>query len=125
MQAGRVVYDLSNNLYRARELSRDPLPMDALRFSSPKEAEAVEIVNQGRVNNVEVNHDGGNIEISGSVRGTRGGNYRPVLTLNGDGRIIPEGTRCNCEAFFKSKVLNAPCAHLLALRLHHSRSERA
>ena len=44
IQAGRVVYDIHKDTYQARELSRDPLDMSALRFSSPEEEEALTLL---------------------------------------------------------------------------------
>jgi hypothetical protein len=43
-QAGRVIHDLALDVYRLRELARDPLPLDALRYSSAAEQEAAAIV---------------------------------------------------------------------------------
>ncbi len=39
-QAGRVMYDLDKQVFRLRELAREPLPMGALRFASPQEEKA-------------------------------------------------------------------------------------
>ena len=39
-QAGRAIWDLNKGVYRARELSREPLPMDKLRFSNEREERA-------------------------------------------------------------------------------------
>ena len=44
IQAGRVVYDIHKDTYQARELSRDPLDMSQLRFSSPEEEEALTLL---------------------------------------------------------------------------------
>ena len=34
IQEGKVVYDLTSKVYRLRELTKDPLPMDKLRYLS-------------------------------------------------------------------------------------------
>ena len=44
IQAGRVVYDLVNQVYRSRELTQDPLPMDKLRFANDREEEASQFI---------------------------------------------------------------------------------
>ncbi|MEM7392214.1 MAG: SWIM zinc finger family protein, partial [Verrucomicrobiota bacterium] len=36
-QAGRAIYDLTDGVYRVRELTRDPLPAEKLRFSNERE----------------------------------------------------------------------------------------
>src|SRR4029079_10774909 len=40
VQAGRAIFDLDRGVYRKRELTRDPLPVDKLRFASEREAAA-------------------------------------------------------------------------------------
>ena len=41
---GRAMFDLAKGVYRARELARDPLPMDKLRFSNPREEAATRLL---------------------------------------------------------------------------------
>ena len=48
-QAGRAVFDLSQQRWAWRELLREPLSPDQLRLSSPEEDEAVAIVATQRV----------------------------------------------------------------------------
>ena len=45
IQAGRVVYDLDKGVYQKRELTREPLNMDQLRFTSPEEENALKLLN--------------------------------------------------------------------------------
>ena len=45
-QAGRAIFDLNKGVYRVRELSREPLPMDALRFANLREESATRFVVQ-------------------------------------------------------------------------------
>jgi len=48
-QAGRAIFDLNKGVYRARELSREPLPMDKLRFANPREEAATKLVSASAV----------------------------------------------------------------------------
>ncbi len=48
-QAGRVIYDLNSGLYRVRELTQEPLDMKQLRFSSPLEEKADQLISEGKV----------------------------------------------------------------------------
>ena len=42
-QAGKVIYDLKNNVYRIRELKREGIDIESLRFSSETDKEAYQI----------------------------------------------------------------------------------
>ncbi len=48
-QAGRVIYDLAQGVYRLRELAREPLPLASLRFSSPQEEKAAGLLAMRKV----------------------------------------------------------------------------
>ncbi len=114
-QAGRVIYDLVNEVYRLRELARDPLPLDTLRFASPEEAEAQKLVALHAMSNhkVEAVADGG-IRLSAQARqGDR--QYQVMLRLDADERIV-DGA-CQCNFFTFNRMHRGPCAHMLALRM--------
>lgn len=121
-QAGRAIWDLNKNVYRARELSREPLPMEKLRFSNEREEKATRFLEaravtvQARPSNVE-----GSLELSGSVKeGSKV--LKPSLRLDGDQRMV--FGECTCNFFQQNKLFKGPCEHLLALRLQHSKSYR-
>ena len=119
IQAGRVIYDLHTHVYRLRELSADPLPMDTLRFSSPQEAAATDLVAQGKVRDVELQDLGAvGTTVSGSVLGGRKP-WMTSVTINPDGRVI--GAECTCDHYVRNKLHKGPCEHILALRLIHQR----
>ena len=116
-QAGRAIFDLHRGLWRARELSREPLPMDRLRFASPREASARDLVHQRRVRVTGARPDGrGGVRLSGVVR-DEGRDLEPALTIDPDERML-DG-RCTCRFFFQNKLHKGPCEHLLALRMQH------
>jgi len=118
-QAGRVVYDLTQGVYRLRELARDPLPLDSLRFSSPREQEAVTLLAlEALKENPPAATPEGGVRLSGSARhGDR--RYQVALQLDADQRIA-DGS-CECNQFTQHRLRQGPCAHMLALRLAHAR----
>jgi hypothetical protein len=58
-QAGRAIYDLNKQVYRVRELSREPLPMDKLRFANEREQAANRLVSDETVTVRSVDADQG------------------------------------------------------------------
>ena len=112
-QAGRAIYDLNQNVYRVRELSREPLPMDKLRFDNPREARATELVNAGAVN-VEATQTPNGLKLTGTVKD---GNqtYKPELVIDKDDRIAE--AKCTCHFYVQNKLYKGPCEHILALRI--------
>lgn len=115
VQAGRVVYDLPRQCYALRELSREPLPLETLRFQSAEEDAAAKLVQAGKAKlGAVTRNDKGQLSISGAV--TEGKNqYAPQLTLDGDERMI--AGVCSCNFYQQNKLRKGPCPHLLALRL--------
>lgn len=121
-QAGRAIYDLHAGVYRARELSRDPLPMDRLRFANEREETATGLLDQRRVRVAAQRLDGeGNLNLSGTVRDES-------RTLNVSARIDEDerlrAAECGCRWHFQNKLRRGPCAHILALRMAASRAGR-
>ncbi len=112
-QAGRVIYDMDLKKYRIRELSREPLPMDALRFSSPQEKVANRLVDNGKVS-VRAEQNGGVLKLSGTVQ-DRHRTYHPELWIDGDDRIVRG--KCSCNMYNMNELRKGPCEHLLALRI--------
>lgn len=120
-QAGRVIYDLAQGVYRLRELTRTPLPLDVLRFSSPAEQEAETLIAVQAVTLAPAETiTGGGTRLSGVVRsGDR--RYRAMLLLDADQRIVDAA--CECNQFTQYRLRNGPCAHMLALRIAQARRQ--
>ncbi len=119
-QAGRVMFDLEKGVYRARELSKEPLPVSQLRFSNPREEEAAALVDAGAVQSCKATATPeGGFTIQGTVKkGNR--TYIAQLNIDGDDRLV-NGT--STSGFFKhNRLLKGPCEIMLALRMHHARS---
>ncbi len=114
-QAGRVIYDLTQRVYRLRELTREPLALDDLRFASEAESEAWTLVVLHAVTvQRHLNYPDGSMYVEGTAR-SAGHQYHTHLRLDADLRIADGG--CQCEHFVRNRLRQGPCAHILALRL--------
>ncbi len=117
-QAGRAIYDLDQEVYRVRELSRDPLPMDKLRFANEREQQANQICDRGQVNVTSADtRMNGTVTVRGRVL-----RFTPELVIDRDERMID--ARCSCNFFFQNKLHKGPCEHILALRIAHRKSQK-
>lgn len=113
-QAGRAIYDLNKGVYRARELSREPLPMDRLRFSSKREEQAAKWVEAGAVSSKAQATTDGSTRLSGTVRDGRH-SFEASLVVDRDQRLVDAS--CDCNFFTQNKLYKGPCEHILAVRL--------
>jgi hypothetical protein len=119
-QAGSAIYDLNKNVYRARELSRDPLPLESLRFSNDREASATQFLDGNAVTiSTSLMDSKGVLQLEGTVRHSNH-TYEPKLKIDGDDRII-QG-ECNCNWHQQNKLFKGPCEHILALRMKRSQA---
>jgi hypothetical protein len=113
-QAGRVVYDLDKKMYRIRELSREALPVDSLRFANEREESATRFVDMRKVNlQIEESPDK-IVALSGTVQDSHQV-YRPTLMLDQDQKI--RKASCSCNFYQQNKLMKGPCEHILALRI--------
>ena len=121
-QAGRVMFDLNKQLYRVRELSREPLPLEQLRFANPREADAARFINTNAVTLTERRLDtAGLLHLAGRVSlGDKLVN--PRLTLNRDEQLA--SGECACNWHQQNKLRQGPCEHILALRMQYARERR-
>ena len=121
-QAGRVIYDLTQGVYRLRELARAPLPLDTLRFASPQEAEASALLAQRALRReAAVGTSDGGILLSGiATQGKK--HYQVSLRLDTDERIV--GGECQCNHYTQNRLRHGPCAHMLALRMAQAAAGR-
>lgn len=118
-QAGRAIYDLDKQFFRARELSRDPLPMEKLRFANEREASATRFLQDNAVKIKKVDHkNDGMISIIGQVSG-KSTKYDVEVHVDGDERM--RDANCTCGYFRHNRLLRGPCEHMLALRMFHAK----
>lgn len=114
VQAGRVIYDLSKQVWRVRELSRDPLSPEALRFANPREAAASKIVEAGLVSETNIEPAGKGMKITALVQDKKR-NHRPELQIDGDERLVR--AVCDCSFHQANQLRQGPCEHILAARM--------
>jgi len=113
-QAGRAMYDLNKGVYRVRELAREPLPMDKLRFSNEREEKATRFLEAKAVTVGVRALAAGAIELKGTVKDGRS-THTPELVIDADGRLVK--ATCTCNFFEQNKLFKGPCEHMLAVRL--------
>ncbi|MCB1094102.1 MAG: SWIM zinc finger family protein [Verrucomicrobiae bacterium] len=114
VQAGRAIYDLHAQAYRVRELSRDPLPMAALRFANEREEEANALLRSGSIHVAGSQRDG-MLVIAGKVTDTRKKKFKVQVRVDADARLVHG--ECNCNFYTQNKLRLGPCAHMLAARM--------
>ena len=117
-QAGKAIYDLHTGYYRLRELSRDPLPLDQLRFSNPAEAAATRLV--GSVKFTAKDVPGVGVQLEGVI-GSRNRSYHPVIVIDADERM--SSAHCDCNHYQMNKLHKGPCEHMLALRMAYEQEK--
>jgi len=110
-QAGKVIYDLKNEVYRIRELKREGIDIDSLRFSSETDKEAYTLVENGAVSNLRSNSKEDKTEVTALV----GNTYKTKVFINNDLQII-DG-KCTCNYYYNNKMTKGPCEHILATRI--------
>lgn len=112
-QAGRVIYDLNSGLYRVRELTQEPLDMKQLRFSSPLEEKADQLISDGKIKiDYSVNND--ILNIQGKVKESNT-TYKTEAFIDKDHRLT-DGS-CQCSFYKANGLRQGPCEHILATRM--------
>ncbi len=119
-QAGRAIFDLNKKVYRIRELSREALPMEQLRFANEREAAANRFVDQHNVEVKQAKRVHEMLHLSGTVQDKKH-TYSPELLIDADERLSQ--ATCSCNFFSQNKLFKGPCEHILALRICHSRQD--
>jgi hypothetical protein len=112
-QAGRVIYDLNRNVYRLRELSREPLPFEKLRFDNPREEMAEELLKTKEITFNSQELADGSTRLTGTVKATRK-TYNTQLLIDADEKI--RSADCDCSYYIENKLYKGPCEHMLAIR---------
>jgi len=125
-QAGSVVYDIAENVYRLRELSREPLPLDSLRYHNIREKKANRFVSAGLVeiakSDFETDQHGNEVII---LRGQVLDNaitQSVELSIDIDQRM--KNASCDCDYYKKNKLYKGPCEHILAVRQCHANQKQ-
>ena len=78
-----------------RELSREPLPIERLRFANEREEQATRFLSQNAVEVTDCTSDSsGALTLQGSVR-DKEKTFNPHLTIDPDERMINGECTCN------------------------------
>lgn len=112
IQEGKVVYDLTEQVYRIRELTKDPLPMDRLRYRNEREQEAAQIID-----NLKLQYDKYIIKDKSILHKGSVNEDRPVqveIEITDDEKLV--AGKCSCRFYQKNNLYQGPCAHMMALR---------
>ncbi len=113
-QAGRAIYDLNRGVYRVRELSREPLPLEKLRFANEREDLAHQILAEGSPN-VRLSREPDDItRLSGKIK-HGGKTHHCEAFIDSDQRLIR--AKCTCNYFTHNQLFKGPCEHILTLRM--------
>lgn len=118
-QSGKAIYDLNKEVYRVRELTKENLPMNNLRFSSTKEEKAYDIISKNAVRINRVNDINGVTNITGNVQD---GYSDYIVNLSIDSDLKINIATCKCNWYTQNKLYKGPCEHMLALRIKHNKS---
>ncbi|UXH79570.1 SWIM zinc finger family protein [Roseateles amylovorans] len=113
VQAGRAVFDLPSGQFAWRELARDPLPIDTLRFASPEEQAALTLIHDRRAKLQSLQPEGQRLVVEGTVQ-DRSQRLTPRLILNADQQLVD--AQCGCNFYRQNRLRRGPCSHMLALR---------
>ena len=113
IQAGKVVYDIKENVYRIRELAKDDLPVEELRYNSPQEEKAAAIVAARGVKVLQRTKTSTHEQISGKIT-DQFKTYETTIYLDLDERLVK--AQCTCRFYKNNKLHKGPCEHILALR---------
>ena len=119
-QAGRAIFDLNKGVYRARELSREPLPLEQLRFANPREESATRFILQRDAVEISAREtdEAGLVTLRGAVK-DKDKTFQPSLTVDRDQRMVR--AECTCNWHQQHKLFQGPCEHILALRMKSAR----
>ncbi|MCB9652559.1 MAG: SWIM zinc finger family protein [Deltaproteobacteria bacterium] len=122
-QAGRVICDLETDVYRCRELARDPLPIAALRFANARETAAVGLIESGRIVLEGVDEIGRDVQVRGRLKSAGRSDDRDVVILiDADDRLTQ--AQCTCNFFAQNRLRKGPCEHMLGVRGLYERKRR-
>jgi len=118
VQAGRAIFDLDRGVYRKRELTREPLPLDKLRFANEREQAAALMLHRAKIAVDKADTADGGLALQGRIH-DYSKLYGVSLTFDADRRLV-QG-ECSCDFFIRNRLHRGPCEHMLALRAAHRR----
>jgi hypothetical protein len=117
----RVGQDMATGQFYARPLVAEPLPADALRFGSSREASAHRLLGEpGAVTLSKVSDQPEGRAIEGQVVDAKAHRtFYPAFTIDRESRTT--GASCTCSQFRRAGIKEGPCEHMIALRVQLAR----
>jgi hypothetical protein len=112
-QAGKVIYDMKNEVYRCRELTKESLPLHLLRFTNEREESAERFIQEGAVNLGQCSDNSFGKTLRGIVR-DKNKKYEVELIIDKDEAL--KQAICQCNYYQQNKLYKGPCEHMLAIR---------
>lgn len=121
-QAGRAMFDLNKQVYRRRELSREPLPLSTLRYANEREERAGKLLEENAVKLEDINPvEKQRVRIQATVK-DKSKTRQPSLVLDGDERLVE--AKCDCNWHKQNGITKGVCEHILAARLAWYRQKK-
>ncbi|MGE0434569.1 MAG: SWIM zinc finger family protein [Planctomycetota bacterium] len=120
--AGKVMYDFGDDVFRFRPVLREDVALDTMLYRDPREKEALDLVENGKVSLGKVRKDDARRRLYVSAEVQEGGKtYHPELTFDFDGRLI---TAESDDWFFKNnRLYQGPSTPILAAKIAHERRQ--
>ncbi|MFK7758066.1 MAG: SWIM zinc finger family protein [Flavobacteriales bacterium] len=110
-QAGKMIFDLTNGVYRVRELKKEGVDIEELRFSNETEKLGFELFDKNQMKLASKDE----LDEKVLLKGTTENGVKTELELNMDQKII--GGKCSCSYYYTNQLKKGPCEHMIALRL--------
>lgn len=117
-KAGKVIFDPTTGMYRARELSQNPLDEVLLQGLSPEEKKASDYLLREAIHNVQTSTTSDGISVQAQLYSKEGSVYETKLTTDHDGVMQTKHCQCSCYYFRTNRMQKGPCRHLIALSMH-------
>jgi hypothetical protein len=119
---GRVLFDVTRDVYRPRALLADPIDESAIRYGSAREAQAHRLL-EGKVEVTKIHMVAGEgQEISGEIDDkAMHRSFSPRFFLDTEGQV--KDAWCNCPVYMRSGLREGPCEHMIALRVRFQRDQ--
>jgi len=108
-QHGRAMYDLDKKLWRYRDVVRDPLDFESMRFQSDEEAKADRLIVGGMVEITKRDTNTAEGRVTDDGR-----DQRVTIEFDTDERLVH--AHCGCDFHRMNALRKGPCEHILALR---------
>ena len=118
VQNGRVMYDLEEGVYRKRELTREPLAMEHLRFVNEREQRAAVLLHRAQVAIESVDTTEAGTTVKARLQDGKKV-YAVELAFDVERRI--KAAECGCDYYIQNRLHRGPCEHMLALRAAQER----